>query len=379
MTRGFIDSASVHSALGALTVGKTQKWTPWDRQSLHRATYLLMHGNIRVMSGPGPYAGAHGPYSDVLAVFPELEEPKFSKEKAERKTKWWLSSYPEALSKAWEQSRKDPSFQEWSNLQRELFWIAHVRMYGALFNEEFIPYISKLLECSESDLSRVHSKSGDLKLVTRWKDRLSSEDARLAERAWLLSALVRGRFHEYLARDTKQQLISHPYRRAVGAKLKAGPRLVVLNTEQELVNRIIGSALLETSADRRIHTWIENVARARKAISLRKIALPDAALGEDAEWFANQAAKRIGLPGSPARMRRELDWLAASGLGGLVALVIAPWAGIVTVGISPLIQQAYRHLRGASVGDDLAKLCFSTSRWYSRLGNSVPGRVEDEL
>jgi hypothetical protein len=376
MTLAFTESASIHSALAVLNVGKTQQCGLWDRQSILETTYLLLHRNVRIIAGPGPYAGASGLYGQVVSRFPSLESAAFHRKLARRKTMFWLARYPRALADAWSVVQGEPTFQRWANVQRELFWVHHVKMHGALFNKEFIPAISRVLGCHEEDLMAAHLGSADISLVQGWsKGRLTSEDAQLVEKAWLLAAMIRGKYHEYLARESRKQLISHPFRESVGLKLRSGASEPVPNSDQYFVRMLIGSALLETSPERRVAVWLDNVDKARNAITSGQIVLPHAALDSDAERHAAHAAMEIGLPGSSAILRRTLDCVAAVGIGLLLATSVAPWAGPV----GPLLQQGYAYHRGVTVGDDLDRLIRSTRRRFSRLANDVPGRIEREL
>lgn len=373
MTGGFIDSSSVHGALTAIVLGKHGRWTSWDERNVLDATYLLMHDHIQVIPPPGSYAGAHGFYQQVVSRFPWLESKTTHKDIAERNTKNWLTRYPNALASAWNEAQTDPNFPEWARLQRELFWPDHSRTFGGLFNEEFIPYIFGLMGCSEKELRKVHSLTKEVNCVRHWsKGELNSEEAQLAERAWLLASMVRGKYHEYFARAGKLQLISHPYKKYAWLKLKPGPSLPLLNSEEYFLRMIIGSALLERSPDRRVKVWVDNIAKARQAITLAKITLPQTALDSDAEWHAVSAAKKIGMPSSPAIVRRTLDITVAVGLGLLIGITLSPWASP----LGPLAQQAHRHFRDASIGDDLAKLALSTRRRFLKLASSVPGRIE---
>jgi hypothetical protein len=135
---------------------------------------------------------------------------------------------------------------------------------------------------------------------------------------------------------------------------------------------IIGSALLEKTAERRVKTWIDNILKGRNSITLSKIALPEASIDSHAESLAAEAALRTGLSTTPGILRRAIDVVAMIGIGGLVSLRIIPWLGL----ISPFVAPGYRHLRGVSIGDDLSRCFLDTKRRFRRLGRRKPGRIE---
>jgi hypothetical protein len=370
-TQGFIDSATIHGAIAALSIGETNQISDWDYQSLLSATYLLLFNNIGIIHGPGYYAGASGPYSKVLSGLPFLEGFQFDKTKATRNTQFWLNRYPNALKVAWQSLISDDQFKNWQSNSIELFWIYHFKMFGSLFNEEYIPSISKLINCSEKELYSLHHASEDKKAVLNWLKETSSE-SEFARTAWTVSALIRGRFHEYLANSNNTHLISHPFRKFVERELSGSEAANIHNSETYFTKIIIGSALLETNQDRRINTWIENINKARKAISLSSIVLPHSSLDIDAESHAARAAKFCGLPASPSIVHRALDAASSIGLGLLFTVNLVPWTRI----LSPIAQQTYKHEKGKSLGEDITSLIFNNEKRYKKLASDVPGRIK---
>lgn len=373
-TKGFTDAATIHSALAALAAGSRGASSNWDKRGLVEATYMLLHKSIRIAPGVGRFAGASGLYSTVVSAFPGLNTTVSNRQVAATKRKAWLSMHRPRLKAAWRAACADADFTDWAASQRRLFWPDHVAMYGALFNEEFVSAIASVLNVSEADLQAVHNLTRDLKQVTVWskQNQLVSESVTLAESSWLISSMIRGKDHEFLAREEDVQLFSHPFRRGIEAQLPSATLESLLNSEVCFTRILIGSALLETTPERRVGTWTDNLAAARRALELGSIALPEASVERDAERHAINAAKVIGLPTVSARVRRVFDVVTAAGLGTLLGLGVAPWAAPV----GPVAIQTYRHLRNASVGDDIAKALFATQWRFRRLARMAPGRVE---
>jgi hypothetical protein len=376
MAEGFIDSASIHSALAVLKLGRTRDLSAWERQCLLETTDLLLFHDIGMIPGPGGYRGASGLYTHVISGLPSLEERKFQRDRALRSTKAWLARDRQALGKAWTQLQSQPEFPAWSAMARNLFWVDHVRMHESLFNEEFGPHLAHVLNCSEAELRRLRTASQSEQVVRDWlrKD-LANAETRLVNDAYVLSGLIRGRFHEYVASSSGLHLCSHPFRKAIGRDLATTPAESVFNSEEYFVKAVIGSALQETTEERRVKTWVANLGRARRAIQLQQLALPQTVLDSDAERLAAQAAKTCGITSTYERVRRELDAAAALGVGGLVTLAISPWLGLVT----PFVPHMYRYSRGHGVGDDLSRLAFDTTRRFRRLARSVAGRIEPSV
>jgi hypothetical protein len=376
MAHGFIDSASIHSALAVLKLQRTRDLSAWERQSLLETTYLLLFQDIGVIPGPGSYRGASGLYSYVVSGLPSLEGHQFRRDLALRSTRTWLAKDKEALPKAWNRLQSEPEFPVWSAMSRDLFWVDHVRMHTSLFNEEFIPHISRVLNCSEGDLRAVRARSESEQVVRQWlRTDLSADEATLANDAYVLAALIRGRFHEYVGSGSNLHLCSHPFRKSIGRPLATSSGEPVFNSEEYFVKVVVGSALLETTEERRVKAWVANLEKARKAIRLRGLALPHALLESDAERLAAEAARACAITSTYARVRRELDIAAALGIGGLALVAISPWLGL----FGPFVPGVYRYFRGESIGDDLSRIAFDTTRRFRRLARATPGRIERSL
>lgn len=374
MAKGFIVSSAIHGALTPIVLGKEGRWTAWDDGNVLLASYLLLHADIQMLPPPGQYVGASGLYQEVLKRFPWLDATALSTAAASRSIKNWLTRYPHALNAAWRKAQIDPNFQDWARIQRELFWIDHARSFGGLFNAEYIPYIYPIMGCSEADLQKVHLLTRNSTWVHQHgRGELTSEDAKIAERAWLITSLIRGRYYEYLARSAGLHLMSHPYKMYAGVKLASGQTLDVLNSEEYLIKMIIGSAFLEKTPERRVRTWADNVEKARNAIALRAVALPGAVLDADAERQAADAAKTIGIQATSTRLHRALDYTVSVGMGLLFSIKLSPWGFL----LAPAAQQIYRHLRERSIGEDIAKYVFSSRARFRKLARLTPGRIEN--
>src|SRR5437868_2766281 len=119
MTSGFIDMATINSALAAVRTGKSRSLSTWHNQNLLELTHLLLQANISVVPGIGRSSGASGSYSHLVEFFPGLEFQTVHVEKARSRTKSWLGIHFSTLEKAWERAQHDPEFWAWANSERE--------------------------------------------------------------------------------------------------------------------------------------------------------------------------------------------------------------------------------------------------------------------
>ena len=373
MAQGFIDHASISSAIAALKFRDAKRLSPWDRQCLTDATYMLLFHNVGIVPGPSDFRGASGLFTQVISTLPSLVSGRLKTANALRSTKMWMTRSQSTIQGIWLAAQSDRDSVVWAALMRELFWVDHVRMHGALFDLELLSYTASLLQCSPDDLRRVHNRSRSEATVRAWlKTVHSSPEASLANDAYMLAILLRGRFHEYVAADSGLHLAGHPFRNLVRRPLGPATPEPVSNSEDYFVRVIVGSALLETTDERRVSRWVENIKKARDALAVHRIALPHTAIDSDAETLAAEAAKRAGISTTYARLLRELDAAAALGIGGLLLVSISPWLGLA----APFVPQAYRHLRGLSIGEDLSRTFLDTTRRFARLAHRTAGRVD---
>jgi hypothetical protein len=352
LTHGLIDSATIHSAIALLRLGSDSKAVgTWERQCILDATYLLLFEDMWIAPGSGLFRGASGFLEDVLKKLPSLAKIVFTRDKVEESlqlAKTWAASNPSDVRTAWEMLNSQPEFPIWSVVSRDLFWVDHVQMHDALFNTEFIPQIATLLGSSTEEIEKIRLRSRDKKIVRQWiKSSSAGSEADIAQKAYAADVLLRGRYHEYAATKNGFHLCGHPMRKPVEIPISSTSAEPVYTSEEYFVKMIIGSALLETTEDRRVKTWLENIVKARnQIIDLKSVALPPAVLLIDAENRAAEAAKICGISASYGWLRRGLD---------------------------------VAHHRDSSVGDAAADLLMNTKRRFKRLAEKAPGRIERKL
>ena len=199
------------------------------------------------------------------------------------------------------------------------------------------------------------------------------EASRIADLAYLLSSLVRGKYHEYHARAASLQLIAHPHRQSIAVKTNEHIDIPVSYSEQFFVKVLVGSALLHHNAEQRIKAWSDNILKARNLIRLNAIILPQTVIPEDAERYACEAAKRLELPGTRPWQVAIGTWATGAAIGSVLAVILAPWTSI----IGGVIPPVYKRVKGRQLGEDLAKI--RGMRKYERLANSIPGRIDRAL
>lgn len=378
MTIAYIDSASILGVIFALRHHGQRALTSWETQSLFEATYLLMHPSVYIVPGPWRYVRFRTLLRQAFGKLPAIPKPPDSVGRdAVSYTKSWLGRNPGLVRDRWAHLQSEPNFANWLNDAIELFWVDYARLGHGLFSIEFVPQLSKIIGCSESELSVVHSSSKDDRTVTKWvKEGRRTEDAQIAERAFALSTLVRGRTYEHVAKELTCQFIPHPLRDGVALPTTRAksPDTNVHRSELFFTAIVVGSALLEASLRDRTTLWAENVVRARDAIDKGFVELSESDDDVEAEQSAVDVAKQLGFPSRSRLWRAAMDFSVSTGAGvGIAAFTVQPWAGLsVAVGLAAL-----SYVSKSSIGEELAR--FGTKRRFLKLARSVAGRVQPRL
>jgi hypothetical protein len=238
-----------------------------------------------------------------------------------------------------------------------------------LFDISHSTWLGDLLGVSEGDLRAAHRQSCVTDVVRKWSRGQGGDVAELAGQAYLASILIRGKYHEYLARSNEFQLLAHPFRDSIAARIRSTEPIPIPNSERVFVNILIGSALLEPTAKRRVESWTDSIMRAREAIDSNAVSLPPTIQESDAEAHAVTAARRLSLPGCAAWERDLLNWAVGANVGLYLALVLGPWGLVGSLSLA-----GYKALRKSTIGEDLA-IATTTKANFRRLGNAVAGKI----
>lgn len=381
MTKGFIDGATITSALTYLNQGKSASTPLWHEISILETTYLLLHEDIHIIPRPKGLGNEHGDYAIVADEFSALIADSANRKKVFKETFDLVNK--EALDpthdiykivkSAWERVNQDEDFLKWADVQRFDRWANQSLTYGALYDKRSIALISKVSGYEIEDVKRVYSDSGDVAKVKRWRKRTDSwEDARIANAAWVIGGFIRGLFYDNLAAAEGLHLLSHPFRQHAKVPSNSIEQYDVSNSIEVLAKLIIANSLNQVTKERRIRTWVESVKKAREFIRTNIQEYPkliEATTQPNAEKNAITVARGIDLEGNSKELKYLIDASLSLVLWGFG---VAPWASIPFLF---LFKMASKKTPGTYLGD----FAFQSDYYYQWLARSVPGRVERTL
>ena len=254
VTQSYIDSATTYEVLPLLSAAQANDAYPWAWQNTVAATSMLIN-TPHLLMAPAPVlrSGAAGLYGQLtlgLADFMSHYRPAPADARdALQKTKRWARKNVGKVQSAYAKLMADTTnYQRWLDWRITNAWVENAARLGGLFNADFIPELSKIMNVPEADLIRVRHLSSDVREVSGYVNRRSPhDDFQLLTDAYILSALLRGRYHDFIARKSGLQIVHHPLREGVLSKPKRTDHknFSVSNTERYLSNIVLASAFME--------------------------------------------------------------------------------------------------------------------------------------
>lgn len=381
MTRGFIDGATITSALTYLNQGKSGSHPLWHEQSILETTYLLLHEDIQIVPRPKGIGGERGDYAIVATEISELIVDSGNRKQVFKATfdvvKGDNLSSPNKIynliKSAWGQVDQNEDFLNWAEIQRADRWVNQSQTYGALYDAESVAIISKVTGYDIKDVERIYFESANIKKVKTWIKRIESlEEAKIANAGWIIGGFMRGFFYDNLAASEGLHMLTHPFRQAAAFPADTIESYDISNTLELIAKIIIANSLNEPTKERRVKKWAESIKNARNFIQENIAEYPkliDPTTQPKAMEKALMVSRRIDLNGT----LKEISYFIDAGISAVIwGFDIAPWASIPFIFL-------YQNFTKKFPGESIADFFFKSNSYYRWLANSVPGRIERAL
>jgi hypothetical protein len=379
ITEGYIDSSSIYEVLAVLGAKSPEETYPWALQSTIASTSMLMNTyNLKIAPAPdktGRASGLYGHLIEKLAEFISIYRPKDEiAQKALQRTKLWAYKNTEKIRRIYSNLRTDDkNFNRWLDRSINNAWLEHAKRLRGLFNTELIPELSCILEVKQNELNRIHQLSRDLSVVNDYiRRRPDEDDFRLLLDAYAISALLRGRYHDYIVKNSSHQIMHHPFREGVLPVIRGNQKIqfLITNTQRYLSNIAIAGALSEPSQKERISTWVENVHKLRIAVHSDSIDITQKDNEDKALTMAVKAAKQLSIRVYTKWLDTTLNATIVLGIGALTSFVLTGWTSFaVTTG-------AYITFDKLDLTKKLICSVFTTNTHLSELAKFGPGRIK---
>jgi hypothetical protein len=241
-------------------------------------------------------------------------------------------------------------FKCWISWAREATWDGDSQRIGGLFDLTWGDALAKALEIEPERLIRIHAQSKDVDRARRLILN-SYSDALVLERAFVGAALLRGRFHDAIARLNAHSHVHHVFRSEI---LGAKPYDAVFSRPSEtavvLGSMIISLADQESDTHSRIDRWLDSIRRCRSYLATGDIKLSAEPAADGAVGAAFAILKGAEVDCAPEAERNLARLVDSVGIG-VVAAVVAQFLGVtepihpaaITMGVA---QWIYGERRG---------------------------------
>jgi hypothetical protein len=319
-----MDSATLYEMV---TVSRLrEKAYPWAKSAAVALTTSLVRLNhLEIAGTPGAAGPAGDHYAVLLNEIATLHHtnlrmlanthPDRSEELAA--TKLWVRQQAPIIASAYLRlvSEKNKDFHFWFEQSKRSAWVEHAGRLGGLFNQEFIPEIACVLQ--QCSLSK--SAPGNLPDEDRLREllKLSQKQNALVTKngemrpdiedelghAYVVSAIIRGYFHQQSAALDGRQLTRHPFRSSVTSCVdKAtiqgdveGRVYEIGDTQTYFSNILIADALSEGRPEAIIRKWVNHVRLAADAYDDGQLDLNHVGIESRAQSKAIAAANKLRI------------------------------------------------------------------------------------
>lgn len=398
LSYGFIDSASIIGAVGALTSYRTpQEWGEWTRQSIANMTLaLIVHDGLKIAPGPSKpteigsgiavsklyqcYDQACRLLADIVKDMPLHNVPTATvQESAQKAFIDWLRNYPEEARNAIIATKQEIGCSEWEQWSIENAWVDHARRLNGLFNAEMIEELAIVFGVKSNDLRFLWKKTTDLKQVQTWSQGKNLDsDFKLARDAYLAAAILRGRYHDDVATKMNLDILHHPIRQHVLIPIAEGTIYRIPEAIETLSQIIVKSAMDEKRPEDRVVCLAENLRTVRLSFhqgSLEHLCNPEIE-GDKAIDLAIDTVKSLHLR---VHSRSIEKFLELGTIGSTITIttlvgtmILFPWGTIAGASIS--VGASVLGLK-KSLGKREAQALKLTRGHLRKLATSKPGRI----
>ncbi|HWQ98599.1 MAG TPA: hypothetical protein VN538_10975 [Clostridia bacterium] len=370
----FIDSATIYDVTAITRTGNTNNICNWIKQSaLASTTALINMPNLKIAPAPSQSGAASGIYdylmrglSDVVGV---VESQEIYKKKALKKTK---DLNGELVKTAYSTVIDDKSFQQWLEQSIEFAWVEHSSRLNGLFNREFIPQLTSIIGVDEKYLFEVWKLSCDVNYIhTIAEKNIDNDEVLTMKKAYMISALLRGYFHDTYAKAAGLSIIHHPFRKPILPKLDSEKiSFQESNTESYLSNIILSGALFQSKQKNRINVWLDNIRKARKGVLSGDFKLSEEVSDGDALDLAIKAAKKLELCTSAKWIDEAID--ISINVGSIVtsSFILQNWDSLI------FSAAAYVLFSKLKIGTKVNTLVSNCNSRLSKLAIMNAGRIE---
>jgi hypothetical protein len=345
-TTGAIDRATAYMIPAIMTFGNASKAFRWAQEPALTFTLSgLFFTHVTLSADPtvvGPAAGVWGTFLSSLGGLVQSEHfPAGKLRTTALQATHKLGADSRRLAQAIQALKEDPSYDEWLAWHAQYEWLEHTRRLGGFFDHEFSQEISGALGVEADETSRRWIRLSDRQAVEQLGNRVRAghvegEDVGAID-SWLVSTLLRGVYHDELARLRRRQHVRHPVRAFLGQDAEPNAHTILLYAspaQRYFAGIILGLSYSAKEPAARCALYGENLIRCRSAIATDQLLLPDAGIDVTANIGLDRAvheAQHLLKTGVLKADRRRFALAVDISIGVATAVTgfaLSPWVGL---------------------------------------------------
>ena len=324
-----------------------------------------------VSKGPIGVISEHLRDSDIIVVPPIGEtERQTALKKTKRRIRENLPRIRDQYATFCQFANSD--IERWMSWSIKSAWEEHAQNFGGLVDHTLLKEMAGVLDVAEKELGALHTYTSRSDVVSAFvKKQPNSDEFRLAKECFLLGYLIRGLFHDYLAKEKANQVLHHPFRNVLLPRVQAKPMTFEQHTvEAYLTNIVLHSALRVRTLEARLKRWADNICLIRKLLrpdNKRIDILKDDPSSAFAE--ALRGAKVAGVKVHSPTLEEFINVFGAAAITYATSFVLSPYTAF---GVGSL---TYAALRKRDLGTRLTEAIYTTKMRLARLAEAPPGRI----
>ena len=400
LSYGLIDSASIGNAVGALvSYSSGKEWAEWTRRSIVDVTReLALHRFMRIAPGPSRshlIAASNDLYRCYDLACDQLGHIEDTNARdhglvdiqrtAQRSYKSWVLANIGDAKAAIVRTKQDPGYQQWEQWAIGNAFVDHSKRLNGLFNHEMVEELSLVLNIPEDELKKLWNKTRRIKQLELWsKGKCLDSDFEVARDAFVAAAILRGRYHDEVAKRMNWWHMHHPIRRYILLPVYKANAYRISEALNCLVAITITAAMEERKTEARVGCWVENIIRLKEAFSHGRLddTIASDALQDKAVDLAIEKAKQLEIRTYPKSLPKYIEYVLVGIIAGLTTVPGAvmlhePWTSLVVgaAGTATGIAASVYGLTKGPLGTRVAQAFTLTDGHLLQLANSEPGRI----
>ena len=362
-SKAYIDQSTAFEVIHYLRATRIGHQLNWTTEGAFNTTYLLMASDhVHVTGTPVSPRSPSGPFSILLRSLQQVlgfeKASALTSHRAELGAKSWARRNIPKLHAFYREIVESSDYQRYLDIPIDI-WVDHTRRLGGMFDGRFVGVTASVLGAPEAELRTLLAATRDEASLPS----LLSES--LAP--YVVSQLVEGRYHYYLAKG-RYQVVIHPIREGVYPALTNVVDIPSSQVLWHLCAIALNRARQESSLDARIQTWADITLALRSHVQAGLIALGNREKDGDNIDTAVKGAAFAGVDAPSKSIRAMVDFGLPLLGGAITTVAFSPWLAVPAAALLGLVTDNFEVSRRASQK-------FGYQRRVRDLAQAPPGRI----